>query len=323
MSLSKVDPNLSLDEGNQMPKTFDSADFVARLFASNDSISLPSLPQLAQVPKSSLSRTNSVSKAIPESILRAEDKILSTFIADNITSQDWMQCFNSDHYDMHYSFDLFSNDLPEKEVQCLPPPITPSEDWAFEAYNRVILAAEPAWKLNEDDTSRKMRKPSFVNTSSHLPASVITSALKQPTKAKTFSKSQKEKKNSKNQYVKPTDGDVLLGRGGKTNKHPGNKRYLAKIDKEKIPYRGVSKREKTRISESIVNYIHQNRNRFLEEDKATGKWYEVNNLVARKKVSQALREVNTPEERLRKRMKYAKNRPKNQKTIRQMKKKSS
>jgi hypothetical protein len=59
------------------------------------------------------------------------------------------------------------------------------------------------------------------------------------------------------------------------------------------------------VAQSIVDLV-QNKigGRFLELDKATNQWYVVPNVVARRKVGQALRENNTMEARAAKRAKY-------------------
>jgi len=98
-------------------------------------------------------------------------------------------------------------------------------------------------------------------------------------------------------YVEhPTELDVLLGRGGRSNHHRGNKRYRDEVGNLQQWYKSSPKNEKTDLSQCLVNYVHSYGGRFLKLD-ATNKWYIVTNLVARRKASQALREHATPEER--------------------------
>ena len=103
-----------------------------------------------------------------------------------------------------------------------------------------------------------------------------------------------------------TDLDVLLGRGGKANHHPGNQFYLNFVTKTKPQYgKCTLKSEKTRMAQYVVDYIHQERKgRFLELDKDAERWYVVDNKKARTKAGQALRDQNTPESRAKKRAKY-------------------
>lgn len=106
------------------------------------------------------------------------------------------------------------------------------------------------------------------------------------------------------EWVDPTDADVLLGRGGRTNHHPGNQQYLAAKEAMQPRYLAGSKEEKTQISQELVNHVRQRGGRFLKLDPETNKWYIVANIVARKKASQTLREWNTVEERAAKRERY-------------------
>lgn len=118
--------------------------------------------------------------------------------------------------------------------------------------------------------------------------------------------------------------DVILGRGGKSNNHPGNQLYLR--DKELLQprYFSVSKREKTAIAQELVDRVHARGGRFMKETTTTeddddydnGRpttiWTEVNNDHARRKASQSLREISSKELRASKREKYRKHPPKQQ-----------
>jgi len=90
-----------------------------------------------------------------------------------------------------------------------------------------------------------------------------------------------------------TDDDVLLGRGGLTNHHPGNIRFRKEADKLKAWYYNVSKIEKYPYSKHLVQLVHSYGGRFLQKEQGTKspeRWYEVEEERARKKASQALRE---------------------------------
>lgn len=121
----------------------------------------------------------------------------------------------------------------------------------------------------------------------------------------------KSKKNARKQEVKnyfePTENDVLLGRGGRANNHPGNKKYLDLKDSIQDRYMKADKNEKTAISQELVDIVKKEWGaKFLKLDPDTNRWYEVDNVVARKKCSQSLREVNTAEVRAAKRARYSK-----------------
>jgi hypothetical protein len=107
------------------------------------------------------------------------------------------------------------------------------------------------------------------------------------------------------EVILPTDKDVLLGRGGRSGNHPGNKRYLALKDEMQKAYLDAEKSQKTVISQQLVDVVNNEwGGRFLKQE--GGVWFEVSNEKARHKCSQALREINTAEVRAKKRARYAK-----------------
>jgi hypothetical protein len=86
--------------------------------------------------------------------------------------------------------------------------------------------------------------------------------------------------------------DVLCGRGGGTNNHPGNERFRDLVNSQKVNYLHSSKREKPMVSRGIVRAV-RNQNppgRFLQKDDETGLWFDIGDQKAREKTSQALRE---------------------------------
>mmetsp|Transcript_13128 Transcript_13128/g.18093 ORF Transcript_13128/g.18093 Transcript_13128/m.18093 type:complete len:303 (-) Transcript_13128:1886-2794(-) len=88
----------------------------------------------------------------------------------------------------------------------------------------------------------------------------------------------------------PQDLDVLLGRGGMTNRHAGNVRFRKEAKKLKPQYACGSKVDKYHISVLLVNRVHSYGGRFLKRGETTEQWCEVGKAQARKKASQALRE---------------------------------
>ena len=99
-------------------------------------------------------------------------------------------------------------------------------------------------------------------------------------------------------FLKPVDGpnenDVLLGRGGKINNHPGNQQFRSIIEEYKERYNfATSKATKALISREVINRIAAMNppGRFISRnDAGTGMWYEERKENALKKTSQALRE---------------------------------
>ena len=93
--------------------------------------------------------------------------------------------------------------------------------------------------------------------------------------------------------------DVLCGRGGSINSHPGNERFRELVEKRKRVYLTARfKREKRLIASSIVSEIRglEPSGRFLTKDAKSGKWKDIGDEKARDKTSQALRE-NAPKVR--------------------------
>ena len=90
----------------------------------------------------------------------------------------------------------------------------------------------------------------------------------------------------------PTHNDVLYGRGGGTNHHPGNKRYRKWVEDRKIEYVNSKRLDKPVVALEIVKKWRSQSppGRFLKMDDKTGLWSDVGDKKAREKTSQALRE---------------------------------
>jgi hypothetical protein len=86
--------------------------------------------------------------------------------------------------------------------------------------------------------------------------------------------------------------DVLCGRGGFINKHPGNIIYRKVVEYNKATYKQVPKRDRILVSQSIVQTILNRGGRFLisEGGSKQNSWKEVDFRKAVQKTSQALRE---------------------------------
>jgi len=111
------------------------------------------------------------------------------------------------------------------------------------------------------------------------------------TSTSTKKRRRKKKKRlvDESRVFEPTDNDVLFGRGGFTNTHPGNVKFREKALELRPWYESVSKEEKYGISDLLVEYVKATGNHFLEKG-SDGLWHEVIDNGARKKASQALRE---------------------------------
>jgi len=87
--------------------------------------------------------------------------------------------------------------------------------------------------------------------------------------------------------------DVLCGRGGLTNHHPGNVFFRRLVRMKQESYLLASKREKAGVAKEIVESIRNlnPQGRFLKKDPQNpGHWIEIGDRKAREKTSQALRE---------------------------------
>lgn len=92
----------------------------------------------------------------------------------------------------------------------------------------------------------------------------------------------------------PERYDVLLGRGRGHVTNPGNRRLQIAVNMHKDRYNSsaTTRAEKTKITTDIVHFIKccgSEQGRFLKYHGISGCWFEVEDEVARLKVSQALR----------------------------------
>jgi len=90
--------------------------------------------------------------------------------------------------------------------------------------------------------------------------------------------------------VEPREVDVLCGRGGMSNHHPGNEWYRRLIRSNRPLYRACPKHTKLLVSKAIVQAVEQQGGRFLERNRKNGYWYTVSYKRAVDKTSQGLRE---------------------------------
>lgn len=92
--------------------------------------------------------------------------------------------------------------------------------------------------------------------------------------------------------VKPTNHDVLCGRGGGTNNHVGNNHWRTLVSFNKRLYISLPKRQKMKVAQSIVRAVRCQipPGRFLQKDPETGLWFDIGDQKAQDKTSQALRE---------------------------------
>ena len=84
--------------------------------------------------------------------------------------------------------------------------------------------------------------------------------------------------------------DVIAQRGGLSNKHSGTKAYRVKGINMRSKYQSApSKIHKTKISQSLVHWVHQKGGRFVKKNIITGEWRVMSDKEARIKTAQFLR----------------------------------
>lgn len=109
-------------------------------------------------------------------------------------------------------------------------------------------------------------------------------------------KQQKSPKRSPCKYIDKIHMlDVLCGQGGQSNRHPGNQyyRHLVLNMNEKYQIMRCINAKKD-LSMEIVQQIQESGGRFIKIDEGCGKFYVLALAEARKKTSQALREIRCP-----------------------------
>lgn len=90
----------------------------------------------------------------------------------------------------------------------------------------------------------------------------------------------------------PSETDVVCARGKAYWEHTGNRRYRHLIQKATERYSSSTnnKLEKTLIVSEIVNAVHSVRGKFIKKEGKGGPWVEVDEVFAREKVGQSLRD---------------------------------
>lgn len=88
------------------------------------------------------------------------------------------------------------------------------------------------------------------------------------------------------------ENDVLCGRGGATNIHLGNRQFRSIVKQYREEYLSAKKKDKPKVASLIVDIIRNKDppGRFLKKNKTRNGWYEIGDIKAKEKTSQALRE---------------------------------
>lgn len=239
-----------------------------------------------------------------------------------LSSREWLPMNTlGTHVDIPVNTAMFGTDAGQSTPKpaALPSPeASPVKtDWDSMFFSQMQLlppqTPSPDQPLSQDSSlsgAEVVSSTQFQDVIS-APESIADLTTSEVAKKKRKRKPRKKIVPKEKLYVEPNDNDVLLGRGGRSNHHPGNKRYREEVKNLQSWYMNIKdKDEKTDLSQCLVDYVHNYQGRFLEKDSEG--WYEVPNIVARRKASQALREDTDPAKRAAKRARFLARRAKAQ-----------
>lgn len=177
-----------------------------------------------------------------------------------------------------------------------------SADWVGDFGREQAVPLGPVRPSLFDEKENSDRKlwvsppPTYTVPLAQSPATASSTrqSTKKSSSLKAKKSSSKKKKKPKRAIDEghicvPTDDDILFGRGGYTNSHPGNIRFREKALEFRPVYERSSKEEKYNISQMLLEAVTSEGARFLEKGQ-DGEWHQVIGNGARKKASQALRE---------------------------------
>lgn len=161
-----------------------------------------------------------------------------------------------------------------------------SNDWFSSTHDHQDLISLTNTTIFTDDYNEDSPATSALNSFSSIDQDLL-----RPESSAQVSQSTQKENLYPAQICNPTDLDVLLGRGGSTNTHPGNIRYRQEVEKIRSWYSScTTKSEKKEVSQLLIEYVNEYGGRFLVKDGSTQQWVLANPKTARKKTSQALRD---------------------------------
>jgi len=303
---------------NAKPGAVTSSDFVAQNFL----LSNAKLEPLNDVPRPRPLKLERVSTA--DSILKGND-----LHDGRISSSDWKMgefrdesrsamkqlldrpkppcmgslCSGMQRMSTDDGINLECTNIPNRA----PPARLPSDmstDWVGDFHKEQAappLQIRPSLFDEKENSDRKLLDTQPLSLTHTVPltqTTITASSTRQSTKdssSSTEKKSSKKKKKKPKRIIDegcvcvPTDEDVLFGRGGFTNSHPGNIRFREKALEFRHVYERSTKEEKYNISQILLEAVTSEGARFLERGQ-DGEWHQVIGNGARKKASQALRE---------------------------------
>lgn len=206
-----------------------------------------------------------------------------------LSSKEWVKDFEDDAKDlgaMHPSLFMdpaSNNQTPRQTPSSSPKNYPPGNPNVFEEYQ------VPIQPLGHHEPLPSLSDPNIMHNLPEVSAITQTGSPSSSTTGSTKKRKKKRRDIDESRVIEPTDDDVLFGRGGYTNSHPGNMKFRNKALELRPWYESSSKEEKYNISELLLESVKSEGHRFLEKG-SDGLWHEVIGNGARKKASQALRE---------------------------------
>mmetsp|Transcript_1716 Transcript_1716/g.3728 ORF Transcript_1716/g.3728 Transcript_1716/m.3728 type:complete len:510 (-) Transcript_1716:43-1572(-) len=95
--------------------------------------------------------------------------------------------------------------------------------------------------------------------------------------------------------IKPTENDVLFGKGYRLQLHPGNVRFREFVLQNRDEYESTPRMKRREISMRLAQILRSNGVRFLKKTES-GEWMESNIVEADKKIGQIFRELRKKEQ---------------------------
>jgi len=133
--------------------------------------------------------------------------------------------------------------------------------------------------------------PSSMDSNQRSPSPILSSTAPTTIPSSSSSSHHHQPHSYLSSITTPSTHDVICGRGGKANTHPGNISFRTEAKKLRDWYDSSSKSEKFTISSYLVDIVRERGGRFLMRDKdSPNVWHEAESGDVRKKASQALRE---------------------------------
>ncbi len=166
---------------------------------------------------------------------------------------------------------------------------------ALQSFKSGVDTTHETFKSGVDTTHEKKSGMEVASILARtIPTNPIAAATASAAKPRTSSRTKKEGNRKEATGVgieKPGKNDILRGRGGYTNHHPGNIKFRNAARALRADYRRTEtgRSQKYLISVELVRNVKAYGGRFLEKGK-NNLWYEMDEKAARKKASQVLRE---------------------------------